>query len=51
MLENLIGYGRLGISPAEEEQILLMVRSGHDIEIATDLICNRCREPARELNA
>ena len=51
MLQTLIGYGWTGISLAEEEQILLMVRSGHDIEIATDLICNRLRTPARELNA
>ena len=50
MLENLIGYGRLGISPAEEEQVILMVRSGHDIEIAIDLICDMRRKPV-ELNA
>tara|TARA_R110002126_G_scaffold10446_6_gene47570 strand:- start:1520 stop:1672 length:153 start_codon:yes stop_codon:yes gene_type:complete len=50
MLENLTLYRRLVISPSEEEQILLMVRNGHDIEIATDLICERHRKPV-ELHA
>jgi hypothetical protein len=50
MFENLTLYRRLVISLSEEEQILLMVRNGHDIEIATDLICDMRRKPA-ELNA